>query len=166
MRALLTLVIVLCWGNISAQVFLTPNKGQWNKAVKAKVNLANGAIFLEDKALTFNFIDATYFSHSHDYDSMVDSIQAHAFKWHFVKANTPKISFEEEREGVVNFFNVKPFVSGVRTYKKVNYNNLYDGIDYSIYEYAGGLKYDWIVQPNADPTDIKLRLEGVNDIRI
>ena len=140
MRALLTLVIVLCWGNISAQVFLTPNKGQWNKAVKAKVNLANGAMFLEEKVLTFNFIDATYFSHSHDYYSMVDSIQAHAFKWHFVKANTPKISFEEEREGVVNFFNVKPFVSGVRTYKKVNYNNLYDGIDYSIYEYDGGLK--------------------------
>lgn len=163
MRALLRLLMVLCWCNLSAQVFFTPNKGQLNKAVKAKVNLANGAMFLEEKALTFNFIDATYFSHSHDYDTMVDSIQAHAFKWHFVRANTPKISFEEEREGVVNFFNVKPLVSEVRTYKKVNYNNLYDGIDYSIYEYAGGLKYDWIVQPNADPSDIKLRLEGVKD---
>ena len=103
MRALLILVMVLCWCNLSAQVFFTPNKGQWNKAVKAKVNLANGAMFLEDKALTFNFIDATYFSHSHDYDTMVDSIQAHAFKWHFVRANTPKISFEEEREGWLIF---------------------------------------------------------------
>ena len=37
---------------------------------------------------------------------------------------------------------------------------MYNGIDYSICEYAGGLKYDWIVQPNAEPSDIKLRLEG------
>jgi gliding motility-associated-like protein len=158
--------MVLCWCNILAQVFFTPNKGQWHSSIQAKVDLANGAMFLEEKALTFNFIDATYYSHSHDYNSMVDSIQAHAFKWHFVRANTPEISFEEERKGLVNFFNVKPTVSDVKTYNKVNYKNIYDGIDYTIYEYANALKYDWIVQPNADPTDIKLRLEGVKDIRI
>lgn len=166
MRALLTLVMLLWWCVLSAQVFFTPNKGQWDKSIQAKVDLANGAMFLEEKALTFNFIDATYYSHSHDYKTMVDSIQAHAFRWHFVRANTPEISFEEERKGVVNFFNVKPTVSDVKTYNKVNYKNIYDGIDYTIYEYAHGLKYDWTVQAYADPSDIKLRLEGVKDIRI
>jgi gliding motility-associated-like protein len=156
----------LLWCFLSAQTYFTPNAGQWQAAIKAKVDLANGALFLEDKSLTFNFIDATYFSHSHDYRTMVDSIQAHAFKWHFVKANTPKISFEKERKGVINYLNTQPFVSNVKSYQKVNYQNVYEGIDYSIYEYAGGLKYDWIVHAHADPTDIKLRLEGVKDIRI
>ena len=70
----------LLWCFLSAQTYFTPNAGQWQAAIKAKVDLANGALFLEDKSLTFNFIDATYFSHSHDYRTMVDSIQAHAFK--------------------------------------------------------------------------------------
>ena len=166
MRAILTFVMLLLWCSLSAQVFFTPNKGQWDRAVKAKVDLSNGALFLEDKALTFNFIDATYYSHSHDYKTMVDSIQAHAFKWHFVKANNPQITFEKERKGRVSYFNIQPSVSNLKTYQKVNYKNIYDGIDYTIYEYYGSLKYDWVVQAQADPRDIKLRLEGIKDIRI
>ena len=50
---------------------------------------------------------------------MVD-IQAHASNGTLLEPILQK-SAEEEREGVVNFFNVKPLVSEVRTYKKVNY---------------------------------------------
>ena len=108
MRALLTLVMVLCWCNLSAQVFFTPNKGQWNKAVKAKVNLANGAMFLEEKALTFNFIDATYFSHSHDYDAMSIAFKLMLSNGTLLEPILPKSALKKKEKGCLIFSMLSP----------------------------------------------------------
>ena len=169
MRALLILVMFLVNSQLRAHqnnTFFVVNKGQWSKQVKAKAHLANGALFLEEKALTFNFIDATYFSHSHDYSTMVDSISAFAFRWHFLKANTPRISYERDLKGIVSYINTNQSVTDLRKYQKVNYENIYNGIDYTIYAFEDGFKYDWIVEPYANPEAIKLKLEGVKDIHL
>ena len=140
------------------------NKGQWNIPFESKIDIANGALFLEENALTFNFVDASSFTHQHEAKPHNDSLSAHAYRWEFLKANTPVISYSKPLEGKHNYFTNRQRVSNLKKYQKLTYNDLYDGIDYTIYTYGDGLKYDWIVHPNAKPSDIKMKLEGVDQI--
>ena len=49
--------------------------------------------------------------------------------------------------------------SEVPNYKAVLYKNLYSGIDLKFYCNKNTLKYDFIVSPEADPSDIKISYE-------
>lgn len=51
-------------------------------------------------------------------------------------------------------------VLGVSSYNQIIYPNLYQGIDLKFYFRHGQLKYDFIVHPGANPTAIRLRIDG------
>ena len=46
--------------------FFVKNKGQWNQQAIAKSDVPGGAIFLEDKAITYHFINQSQLAHAHD----------------------------------------------------------------------------------------------------
>ncbi|MDO9039595.1 MAG: hypothetical protein Q7U59_14740, partial [Lutibacter sp.] len=48
-------------------------------------------------------------------------------------------------------------VLNVPEFKKIVYSNLYNNIDLVYYYTDAGLKYDFIVKPGGDPTDIHLK---------
>lgn len=48
-------------------------------------------------------------------------------------------------------------------YSGVRYNNVYENIDVVFYPSEGGVKFDWIVRPGGDPSDIALRYDNVSD---
>jgi CSLREA domain-containing protein len=75
----------------------------------------------------------------------------------------------EPLPGIVNYFignDESKWRTNIPTYKKVEYQNLYAGIDLVYYGNEGRLEYDLIVQPGADPNQIKLAFEGATHIRI
>ena len=146
--------------------FFVKNLGQLEESVHSKIDLVNGALFLEEKALTFNFVDATYFSHNHDNVNFSDSLSAHAYRWQFLKSNKPTIYYSDSLLGTINYFNNGNKISNLKKYQRVSYKELYDGIDYTIYTYDEGLKYDWIVKPGANPEDIRMKLEGVDNVEL
>jgi hypothetical protein len=51
-------------------------------------------------------------------------------------------------------------------YAKVRYRDVYAGIDVVYYGNQRRLEYDFVVKPNADPSAIRLRWDGVKDIRV
>ena len=55
---------------------------------------------------------------------------------------------------------------GVRNYESVAYQNLYDGIDLIFHTTEKGLKYDFMVSPDANPDEICIGYEGIDDIDI
>ena len=162
----LFLLIFICSHSLAQKGYFIQNKGQWKSPELSKIELANGALFLEEKSLTFNFVDATFFSHLHNNPPKRDSLTAHAYRWHFVKANKPTIIYSKPQLGEVNYITGSKTVSHLKKYQKVTYQNLYDGIDYTLYTYGEGLKYDWIIQPHAQPSSIKMRLEGVDRVEL
>ena len=85
-------------------------------------------------------------------------------------ANTqPSISGVEKLPGIVNYFigsDPKKWRTSIPTYKKVEYQNIYPGIDLAYYGNQGKLEYDLVVAPGADPSQIKLAFEGAIDIRL
>ena len=54
----------------------------------------------------------------------------------------------------------------VKSYQNITYQNIYDGIDLKWYSKAGELKYDYLVAPGADYTNIKLEIKGAERIFI
>ena len=51
-------------------------------------------------------------------------------------------------------------------YGRVQYHDVYPGIDLVYYGTQGELEYDFVVAPGADPSAIQLKFEGVRDVRI
>lgn len=71
-------------------------------------------------------------------------------------------------EGFTNYYNAgcPNGVMDVKSYKTLLYKNIYNGIDLKWYSNNNNLKYDFIVQPNANPNNIKLQINGASSILI
>jgi hypothetical protein len=81
----------------------------------------------------------------------------------------PSIEGREKLPGIVNYFignDPAKWRTKIPTYAKVNYQEVYPGIDVAYYGNQGRLEYDFIVASGADPNQIKLSFEGASDIRI
>jgi uncharacterized protein (TIGR03437 family) len=65
--------------------------------------------------------------------------------------------------GVANYFignDPKNWRSGIPTYGKVNYAQIYPGVDLVFYGNQRQLEYDFVVAPGADPSRIAWRIDG------
>jgi hypothetical protein len=56
--------------------------------------------------------------------------------------------------------------TGIPTYGKVKYEQLYPGIDLAYYGRQRQLEFDFVVGPGADPSTIGLAFQGVDDLEI
>ncbi|MDP1800393.1 MAG: SBBP repeat-containing protein [Bacteroidota bacterium] len=55
-------------------------------------------------------------------------------------------------------------ITNVKSYADITYQNIYNGIDLHYYSKNSELKYDYIIQPNADYKKIQLQIEGAEKI--
>jgi hypothetical protein len=56
--------------------------------------------------------------------------------------------------------------TGVQHYKEIYYENLYEDIDLRYYTVDQGLKYDFIIHPGADPSQIRLKYSGASQVEV
>src|SRR5713101_7449186 len=83
----------------------------------------------------------------------------------------PKTRVEglEELPGKANYFignDPKKWRPNVPIYARVQYRDLYPGINLIYYGNPRHLEYDFVVSPGADPNVIKLAFQGVEDVKI
>ena len=92
-----------------------------------------------------------------------------AVKLDFVGAN-PNVRpiGQSQTEAVFSYFKGKPdeWHTGLRTYSRIVYPNLWPGIDLVYYGTANQLKYEFVVRPGADPNQIRLTYRGATDVRL
>lgn len=154
---------------VNAQYEFIENRGQWHDNIKYKVNLENGAMFLENNSISFHFIndeltkfDSTHYLSPHGYNS--NSIRkGHAYKLSFLNSKIPYFSTDKIKLDYNNYFignQPEKWASNVRKYEKIIYNNLYDGIDLAYYNNLDRLKYDFIIHPGANIFDISIKYDG------
>lgn len=150
------------------------NKGQFAPSVLYKAQLPGGALFLENNQWTYHFYDAGLISDLHvgNYSGDLENLkmQHHAYRVSFLNSHPqPTIEAKNDQPHFYNYFkgkNPQKWASQVKAYTQINYHSLYKNIDAHLYNWQGGLKYDWIVHPGADPTDIKWKIEGANAVSI
>jgi hypothetical protein len=71
--------------------------------------------------------------------------------------------------GTANYFvgsDQSAWRTGVPTYARVRYGEVYPGVDLVYYGNQRQLEYDFAVAPNADPTAIRLQFSGVTKVKI
>jgi len=95
----------------------------------------------------------------------------YALKMKFAGANSgPETVFEGELEGKLGYFkgnDPSKWVPEVPRYSRVTSRNAYKGIDITWYENDnGGMEYDLIVAPGADPGQVLLDFDGADLISV
>ena len=77
----------------------------------------------------------------------------------------PQVTGLEKLVAKANYFvgsDPKDWHTGIPTFAKVRYADVYPGVDLIYYGNQGKLEYDFVVAPGADPKVIKLRFEGLH----
>ncbi|HYG82932.1 MAG TPA: SBBP repeat-containing protein, partial [Pyrinomonadaceae bacterium] len=81
----------------------------------------------------------------------------------------PRVSGREELEGKNNYFignDPAKWRTGVPTYARVQYQDVYPGVDLVYYGNQRQLEYDFVLQPGADPRSIALGFEGADRLEV
>ena len=80
-----------------------------------------------------------------------------------------QISGADRLPGISNYYignDPTKWRTGIPNYGKVIYLNAYPGIDVAYYGNQGQLESDFIVAPGADPGEIRMRVDGAQDLQI
>lgn len=166
----------------SSLIFIE-NKNQWSDDVYFSAQLPVGAIYLYDNSFRFFLTDVERLSHKHKkYEDRQlyengdkacieeKGIQNHSYNVNFVNANTKVSPFGKGKtKQYYNYFlgaDSTKWASKAHGYTEVNYENLYNAIDLKVYSRYKLPKYDFVVRPGGNPSDILLQYNGVDDIYV
>lgn len=181
---LIFLSMLLLPVSLSAQHRFIENKNQFPDQVEFKCRLNYGALFLEKDGLVYNFADKSQYQHSHAHhgesdvteahhehdNDLPDALDFHAYKVKFINpSGDMAIRGLEKCPDYENYFignDRSTWASNVGKYEKMRYSGVWEGIDLEFYDVGQGLKYDFIIQPGADPGKIIFEFEGVDKVRI
>jgi gliding motility-associated-like protein len=171
------------------------NRGQWEKQVRFKGDLINGAFFLRNTGFTVvqhsavdlsNIADQAH-GHKHKENTPVfanssnssksnpktpeqNILRSHAYNMDFVGANeNAEIVPDKVQPGYNNYFlgnDSTKWMGNCRLFQTVTYKNIYPGIDVKYYSDAGNLKYEFIVHPGSDPSKIVMKFDGLEKISV
>ncbi len=142
----------------SSPIAIIENKGQINKKVIYYVKTGNYTIWIKKQGLVFDI-------------KSKDLTKRSVIKMTFLTVNNDvKIVSGKSINGKTNIFkgkNKKDWVKNIKSFETITYKNIYKGIDLKIYSTNDGkIEYDWIIGKRAKPSDIKIKIEGSENIFI
>jgi gliding motility-associated-like protein len=154
------------------------NKGQWASEARFKAEVPDGALFVTDKGFVYNYAsheDMAQFDEHHAHDPAHNGkigtdgiVHMHAYKVNFQGANAGiKYVTEEKQQTYFNYFIGKDkskWAGNVGLFRKITQQEVYNGVDVKIYSKGVSMKYDFIVKPNADASQIKLSFQDVSPV--
>jgi gliding motility-associated-like protein len=154
------------------------NKGQWDSEIKFRMEISNGFIFFREDGITYFFHeDLPSLGHSHPvptnsnlrtYGSNRD-INCHSVKLEYKNCDlaNAKVRGVNGGQEYFNYFlgkDQKKWVPKVKSYAEVFYENIYPGISIKFYLESSNLKYDVLVAPNADLSQLTFKLSGQDQL--
>ena len=127
------------------------NRGQTDPSVKFLARCDGYTLFLSDEGAVFKLRGSR-------------NTASGVLRVRLAGANSsPEVSGGEALPGTANYFignDRSKWVQGVATYRKVNYRQVYAGIDLVYYGAERQMEYDFVVAPGANPKEIALDFSG------
>ena len=137
---------------LSLPLSFEANRGQTDRAVKFLSRGSGYALFLTADSAVFRLRSSRKGS------------SAAVVRMKLAGANSgAEIDGAEALPGTVNYFmgnDPNRWTTGIPTFGKVNYRQVYRGIDLVYYGTGRQLEYDFIVAPGSDPKQIALEFAG------
>jgi len=98
------------------------------------------------------------------------TLRSHAYEVRFINANpNPVIIPDKPLPSYSNYFignDPALWASNCKTFQGVTYKELYRNIDVRFYTADGSLKYDLIVHPGGDPSQVIMYFDGVEGLKL
>jgi gliding motility-associated-like protein len=152
------------------------NKNQWPEQVHYRSDIQSGYLYLENDGFLFNLYDGKEFDRyvQAHYDKSLprnfDKLSWHSYKVTFSNCNTEAVAKGSlETPEYYNYFlgnDKSKWASNAKGFHRIEYKELYPGIDLHMYSKVFNLKYDFVVKANADANQIELNYAGADDIAI
>ena len=152
------------------------NKGQWENFIKFESEMRGGTLFFEPNKVTYLFADPDYLEKlqalkfSKNPADLPASATYYAYRMNFVGANeSPVIEGQSPFADYINYYlgnDPKKWATEVKKYEKIQYKQLYKGIDLSFYEQYQTYKYEFVVESGANPALIRIEYEGAEKITL
>jgi FOG: PKD repeat len=168
--------ITFCANKAKSELNFVENKGQWKRNILFMSQLKNGAIFIENNAITFALNNRSILSshgeeiNNKDYEKKDLIVQNHAFRLQLIGANkTSKIQRQEQSLDYNNYYygnDARQWVCMAWGYKTIIQKEVYPSIDWAISSNDDNLKYDFILHPSAKASDIGIKYEGIDKLEI
>lgn len=149
------------------------NKGQWDERILFKSKFQGGNMWIQQNKFVFHLQDFSETQSAHlgkESTSLSRQNKQHVIHFNFLNSNEVHIADKKGKSTVYyNYFlgnDPSKWASDVHSYSEAVLGNLYDGIDLKLIEQELNLKYEFIVQPNIDPAQIKLQVAGASNLFI
>jgi hypothetical protein len=174
MKCCLVLCLIITNISLAKGLDYIKNLGQWDTKINYKVNLQGGNLFLENTTFTYLFYDIASLEHHHEHDEHTqedeNQLDAYSFKVELLNANTLALKAGiNKRMEYHNYFignNRDKWKGKVPLFNGVKYSSIYKGIDLNLYSLELNLKYDFIVSPGADPDQIQLQYNHIENSKL
>lgn len=144
--------------NSNNKITFIENKGQWDSKILYSAQ-QNGIITnIIDNGIMFNF-----------YKIDGKRIKGDVLKMDFVNSNNFNIIPLKQTSNNHNFFfgnDERKWIKNARSYEKIKIADLYDGINLEVILTNQSPRYDFIIEPFADPEQIKFTFEGMSSLNI
>lgn len=145
-----------------------------------KLNAGNLAVFIGDGQIHYqwmkadrpakenNFTEAGKIQQATKVKGMPETGNIDMYRMDIVLlgANKNAQIAEEDRSAYLENFYLPQHSGKVSSFGKVTYKNIYPNIDWVLYTGENGLKYDFIVHPGGNPSNIRLQYKGASSIDI
>lgn len=158
------------------------NKGQWDSRVRFMAKAAAGGVFLHQNGFTI------LQHHPKDLEAVTDQIhkhqmvkeailgpskkvlRSHAYAVEFINANPNALIVPDKPQSTYNNYFIgndpEKWASNCKIYGGITVKDIYPGVDVRYYSHSGQMKYDLIIAPGADPSQIALKYNGVNKLEV
>jgi len=157
-----------------------PNLGQWDSRVQYRASCGNAVFFFGNGEVNYMFIRNTNNIMEcpiSDMGILPGKFNHQAYEREAIMVTARFIGISEHvsinGDGQLtehnNYFvgnNPEKWRVHVPLYSSITYDNLYAGIYLHYYGNSQSLKYDFIIAPGADVSQIRIRYEGVTDLTI
>ena len=144
---------------------LVENKGQWPGSVIAAADVQGGKVFLEKGSITYHLFDLAGMRADHDVDPEQPRVRGHIYRMQFAGSNATQMQalLDAKQQSYSNYFlgnDPSHWAGQCGHYHQASIQSLYPGIDLQMHGDGPFLKYDLIVQPFADASQITMIYEG------
>jgi hypothetical protein len=139
------------------------NKGQWEDDILFVGDTDFGRVIFREKQIQYQLIQ--YERNEEKSSFPLLSYQSYSVNLNYPKAKPSTIEGIETTGTLFNYFigdNPDQWASQCRAFRQITYTNLWEGIDLTYYFIEEGLKYDFILSPDADSSQLKTNIEGTH----
>lgn len=167
---ILVLLISCSLTGQDSDVWMHPNKGQWEKDILYKAELNQGALFIEKDGFTYALHN---YNKHHDHNDNSESHLEEKNKFHTIKTKFKNANWGgvvEEMDTSLfyrNYFlgqDKSKWASKVHAFKHLKLVDFYPSIDLIIEAKEAGIKYSFDVSPGADVSQIQLVHNGADSV--